>query len=60
MGWPGGFGVPSYPAAPPYSAVSSPEQETQALKAKAEHFEAALADIRKRLAELEVAEEKSR
>ena len=58
MGWPGYYGELPYPASPPYSGTPSPEYDAQALKAQAEHFEAALADIKKRIAELEAAEGK--
>ena len=44
-----------YADLPPYYASLSPEQEAQALKAQAEHFEQGLAEVRRRIAELEAA-----
>jgi len=58
MGWPGDYGMAPYPVTPPYSGTPSPEYEAQAMKAQAEDLEAALADIKKRIAELEGAEGK--
>ncbi len=49
-GWPG-YGVP------PYGPASSRRQEAQMLKVQAEQFEASLAEIRKRIAELETAQQ---
>jgi hypothetical protein len=43
---------------PPYYEAPSAEQEVQALRAQAEHFESTLGEIRKRIAELEAAQEK--
>jgi hypothetical protein len=48
---------PAYGAAPYYAPLSA-EQEVQALKAQAEHFEGTLGEIRKRIAELEAVQEK--
>ena len=55
MGVPGA--LPAYGVAP-YYAGPAPEHETQALRTQAEHLEGALAEIRKRLAELEATQEK--
>ena len=62
-GWRFGYAAMGLPDLPPaydaasYFAPPSREQETQSLKAQAEHFERALAEIRKRLADLETAQE---
>ena len=60
MGGPERFEGASYPEAPAYGGASLPEQEAQALKAQVERFEATLADIKKRLGELETVEGKDR
>ena len=55
------MGAPDIPPAygvAPYYATPSAEQETQVLRAQAEHIEGALDEIRKRLAELEAAKGK--
>jgi len=57
MGWPGFAGVA--PAAVPYAAAPSTEQQLDALKGQAEYLEDALAGIRKRIEELEAKGEKS-
>lgn len=55
-GWRHGYcatGVPGWMRAPgSYAAVPTAEQEMEMLKGQAEHFEAALADIKKRIEEL--------
>ena len=48
---------PVYGFAPGYPPLPT-EQEIQALKAQAEHFEGTLGEIRKRIAEIEAAREK--
>ena len=58
MRWPGHSSMAPCPAMPPYSVTPSPEYEAQTLKVQAEHLQAALADVTKRLDELEAAEEK--
>lgn len=53
---PGAYGVPVFHGAPfgvPYVPQPSREQEAEALKEQTEYLEAALEDIRKRLAEVE-------
>jgi hypothetical protein len=55
MGIPGA--APAY-GVPPYYGAPSDEQEAQALRTQAEHLEGTLGDIRKRIAELEAAQEK--
>jgi len=52
LGVPPAYGVAPY--YPPFPA----EQEAQALKAQAEHYEGTLGEIRKRIAELEAAQQK--
>ena len=49
--WGAPYPAPAYPAA--YGAGPDPEQETDMLKSRAEYFQNALEDIRKRIAELE-------
>ena len=49
---------PAYGVAPGYPPVPA-EQEMQALKARAGHFEGTLGEIRKRIAELEAAQQKA-
>lgn len=53
----GAAGAPPIYGAAPYNAQLSAEQEAQALKAQAEHFEGTLGEIRRRIAELEAAQE---
>ena len=48
MGWPAPFAGPGAPCAP----TATKEQEIDALKAHAQYFEEALADVRKRVDEL--------
>jgi len=48
---------PVYGVAPGYAPLPA-RQDVQALKAQAEHFEGALGEIRKRIAELEAAQQK--
>ncbi len=53
---PGAYGVPIFHGGTfgvPYAPQPSREQEAEALKEQTEYLEAALADIRKRLAEVE-------
>ena len=63
-GWRHGYYAMGFPGAPPgygvapYYAPPSAEQEAQLLKAEAEHFEGALNDIRRRIAELEATQKK--
>jgi len=63
-GWGHGYypmGVPGVPPAygvAPYYAAPSGEHEVQALRTQAEYLEGTLDEIRKRLAELEAAQEK--
>ena len=63
-GWRYGYQAMGFPDAPldygaaPYYAPPSAEQERQLLKTQAEHFEGALNDIRRRMAELEATQEK--
>jgi hypothetical protein len=54
----GAPGIPPAYGVAPYYATPSVEQETQVLKSQAEHIEGTLEEIRKRLAELEVAKGK--
>lgn len=54
----GAVGVPPVYGAAPHYAPLSAAQEAQALKAQAEHFEGALGEIRKRIVELEAAQQK--
>lgn len=59
--WDYAIGVPGAPPAygvAPYYAPPPAEQETQLLKAQAEHLEGALDDIRRRIAELEAVQGK--
>lgn len=63
-GWGRGYGMGGFPqwsvapmVPPVYAAPPSAEQETEALKAQAQHLERSLADIRARLATLESAKE---
>lgn len=53
------YGAPPVPGAYPYAygAGPSPEQEADMLKGQAEYFEDALEGIKKRIAELEAAQE---
>jgi hypothetical protein len=55
MGIPGA--APAY-GVPPYYGAPSNEQEAQALRTQAEHLEGALDEIRKRITELEAAQQK--
>lgn len=52
-----GYGYPAFTGMAPYgyplSATAAREQETDALKGQAEYLEGALADIRKRIEELD-------
>jgi len=55
------MGVPGAPPAygvTPYYAAPSGEQEVQALRTQAEHLEGTLDEIRKRITELEAAQQK--
>jgi len=57
-----GYGMPytspyAAPYATPYAAASTREQEIEALKGQSKYFENALAEITKRIAELETEEE---
>ncbi len=54
----GAPGAPLVSDVAPYYPLPSAEQEVQALKAQAEHFEGTLGEIRKRIAELEAAQGK--
>ena len=59
MRWPGYFGSAPYSMMmPQYPVAPSPEYEAQTLKAQAEQLQAALADVTKRLEELEEAKKK--
>lgn len=65
-GWQRGAGWPGWPAfravpppyATPYATVPTREQELDALRDQAGYFETALADIRKRIENLEAKEKK--
>ncbi len=52
MGMPA-WGAPGYGYAPPPGYAPTPEQETSALKSQTEYLENSLAEIRKRMEELE-------
>jgi hypothetical protein len=47
-----GMGLPAW-GAHPYPGAPTPEQESATLKSQAEYLEGALADIRKRIEDLE-------
>jgi hypothetical protein len=49
-----GWARPGVPHAPAYAAAPTEEQELEMLKGQAEYFEGALADLKKRIEELEV------
>ena len=54
----GFLGAPPIYGVAPYNPPLPAEQEVQTLKAQAEHFEGTLGEIRRRIAELEAAQEK--